>query len=353
MRLLVYVPLLTPRIKYIFNFIFKDVLKAELEFSQDLAGFMSADVPKFCYAGQAIGGALFFKSVPLLTSQGISRQEIRVTTFGDTKVPFATTGGVLPFDVFAASFYLLSRYEEYLPYVPEKNGGYPARLSLQYRLGTLQTPLIDEWAMFLKNILLKHFPQLRFGKKHFSFKPAYSFHHNASHKDGKISKALEKVKTLIGLRRLEKGQEQQLEAVNQLITEMNRNGLVGNPEFLFPDNMKSTNIEETLTIPKSYLRLAMKNIYQDYNMYYADTPGFRAGTCSPFFWYDLQIEQQTKLKVYPIAFTDHILRFKKKTDDLLVQLKEVMDHVKLVDGSFYSLWHPASQTQPQPQPHIL
>lgn len=341
MRLLVYTPLITPRIKYIFNFIFKDILRTDLEISQDLSAYLRANGPKFCYGRQPVDQNLFFRSSGLLTDQKIAVQRIGTTSFGDQKVPFPVEGGQLPFDIFAASFYFLTRYEEYLPFDDRKGPDYRAQLSLQHKLGLLQVPVIDEWALILKNILLKNFPSMTFGKRDFSFRPAYA---PELRFDNRLKKALHFMNSLIRQRLQRKHYEQQILGIHSLMEELNKNGVFGLPEFLSPATTelsalkRTPNWEEKLKIPKSYLRLATKNIDQDYSMYYPDTPGFRAGTCSPFYWYDLQIEKQSQLKIYPIALTDQGLRSLRTRKDLLLQLNELMNHVKLVNGSFYSLW---------------
>jgi hypothetical protein len=344
MRLLVYTPLITPRIKYIFNFIFKDILRADLDISQNLSEFISAGGPKLCYGQQPVGQSLFFKSSGLLTDQKIAVQRIGITSFGDQKVPFPVAGGRLPFDIFAASFYFLTRYEEYLPFDDRKGPNYHAQLSLQHKLGLLRVPVIDEWALILKNILLKNFPSMSFGRKDFSFRPAYSPELKSRATGSGLRKALHFMNSLVRKKLQRKHYAQQINGIHSLMMEMNKNGVSSRPEFLrtdladIPVSEKSSNWEEKLKIPKSYLRLTIKNINQDYSMYYPDTPGFRAGTCSPFYWYDLQIEKQSQLKIYPIALTDKGLRSGKPNKDLLLQLNELMDHVKLVNGSFYSLW---------------
>ena len=58
---------------------------------------------------------------------------------------FFQTGGDLPFDVFAASFYLISRYEEYLPHEKDMYGRYAHENSLAYKERFLQLPLINIW----------------------------------------------------------------------------------------------------------------------------------------------------------------------------------------------------------------
>ncbi len=46
---------------------------------------------------------------------------------------FFETSGDFPFDIFAASFYLLSRYEEYLPHEKDMYGRYAHTNSLAFR----------------------------------------------------------------------------------------------------------------------------------------------------------------------------------------------------------------------------
>ena len=339
MKLQVYAPLISPRIKYIFNFMFTGVLGLELEYPKSLAEFVRAEGPKLCYGKSPAGNALFFKSAGLLTEHSIKRQKIKTTTFGENQVPFAVEGSTLPFDPFAASFYFLSRYEEYLPFDDRKGKGFRPKLSLQHKLGLLETPVIDEWAIILKNILYHHFPLLKFPRRDFSFKVAYSLNPEHPLLVRPMKKAFNFMNQMIKEQFGGKRKEEQMTRIRQLIQEMEKDGHAAPPEFLLPNTQQRSNWQEQLNLPKSYIRLSAKNVDRDYSMYYPDTPGFRAGTCSPFFWYDLQMEKQSQLKIFPFAVSYAGIASGKKTNkDPLLLLKELMDHVKYVDGSFYSLW---------------
>lgn len=340
MKLLVYAPLITPRIKYIFNFIFKEILGVELEYGKSLEEFIAAEVPKFCYGKHPISNTLFFKSSGLLTDRGIKRQKIKTTVFGEHQVPFAVEGGILSFDPFAASFYFLSRYEEYLPFDDPKGRGFMAKFSLQYKLGLLQVPIIDEWAIILKNIIHHQFPILKFPKRDFCFKVAYSLSPELRSAGHPIKKAIAYMSHFVKKKFQGKIKDQQMISIRQLIEKMQKNGHAAPPELLSPKSQQHTNWQESVSIPKSYIQLSARNISQDYSMYYSDTPGFRAGTCSPFFWYDLQLEKQSKLRIFPFAVSYAAITNGKQTNkDPLLLLEELMDQVKFVDGSFYSLWH--------------
>jgi hypothetical protein len=78
----------------------------------------------------------------------------------------------LPFDLFSALFFLLSRYEEYLPYRPDKHGRYPATESFLYKTGNLERPLADEWVQAFRNLLQQTF-QIQLPEKAFVFLPTY------------------------------------------------------------------------------------------------------------------------------------------------------------------------------------
>jgi hypothetical protein len=72
-----------------------------------------------------------------------------------------------PFDVFAAAFFLISRYEEYLPHEADAHGRYMASSSLAFRNGFLDRPVIDLWAWELAKSLLRKFQTLTFRRKEF------------------------------------------------------------------------------------------------------------------------------------------------------------------------------------------
>jgi hypothetical protein len=64
------------------------------------------------------------------------------------------------FDVFSASFYLVSRYEEYLPFVKDIHQRFQAENSLAYKHDFLQKPLINIWAKSLMQKIKQKHPDL-------------------------------------------------------------------------------------------------------------------------------------------------------------------------------------------------
>ncbi len=96
-----------------------------------------------------------------------------------------------------------------------------------------------------------------------------------------------------------------------------------------------------LDLPTTYRNLLQAGISDDYTMGFADGIGFRAGTCSPFFFFDLKKGLVTDLKVFPLTIMDGTLMsyLKLPKEEAIVQLKRLVDSCYRVGGTFTSLWH--------------
>ena len=57
-------------------------------------------------------------------------------------------------------------------------------------------------------------------------------------------------------------------------------------------------------LPETYNSLIEAGITEDYSMGFSGLPGFRAGTCKPFYFYDLKNEKSTGLKIFPITLME-------------------------------------------------
>ena len=80
-------------------------------------------------------------------------------------------------------------------------------------------------------------------------------------------------------------------------------------------------------------------IYNDYTMGYIDAIGFRAGTCTPFLFYDLDYEIQTPLKIHSFQFLDHSLLKVNSLLDKQELISKIINEVKAVNGTFIPLLH--------------
>jgi len=102
-----------------------------------------------------------------------------------------------------------------------------------------------------------------------------------------------------------------------------------------------------LRFPDTFAHLVENEIIHDYTMGYADYPGFRAGTCSEYPFYNLQNETLTKLIIHPFTVMDATLnKYRNESPEQAIKsIKVLMDEVREVDGTFISLWHNESLSE--------
>lgn len=90
---------------------------------------------------------------PILNEDNIYAQRIRVSR-GEEDLPYFFASydfkGDYYFDLFALVFYMVSRYEEYLRFVPDEFGRFRSSQSLAYRNNFLKVPIADKWILHLK-----------------------------------------------------------------------------------------------------------------------------------------------------------------------------------------------------------
>ncbi len=176
--LLIYTQKVTPRITYAFKHICTRVLGIDIKFTSKIEEFIAYDSMKFSYGKKRLGNEMFFQNVELLLEQGFSDVEIKVQKWNNTKCFFSVSeNSDLPFDIFAASFYLLSRYEEYLPHVKDSFGRFPALESLASKEGFLDSPVIDIWIQNFSNLLFTKFPDISLTERKYQSSSLISVSH--------------------------------------------------------------------------------------------------------------------------------------------------------------------------------
>jgi hypothetical protein len=135
--------------------------------------------PKVIYAREPIAGGLFIESSGLLFEEKIVLQETKTSKYEDVPVLFNSVNPLtsLPFDIFAASFYLVSRYEEYLPHLRDRYGRFPYTESIAWKECFLDIPVIHKWAEMFGELLLKNFPGLILRFPEYKYIPTIDIDH--------------------------------------------------------------------------------------------------------------------------------------------------------------------------------
>jgi hypothetical protein len=172
--MLLYSSHITSRLRYIVGFISKELFDEPILLTSDKAEYTrSPQAARLNYSETSLSEDDFFvRSTPLLFQSGIEPQEIGCFELNYHKAFFETEGD-FPFDIFAASFYLLSRYEEYLPHTKDEYGRYAHTESIAYREGFLNIPLVNIWLQEFKGALSRKYPTLIFRYSSFKFIPTY------------------------------------------------------------------------------------------------------------------------------------------------------------------------------------
>ncbi len=170
----------TERVKYTAEFIFQRLLGLKVTYVSDKDKMLTSHRPSINYSTQAISSKeIFIPAHPLLSQENITKQEIHIKKGMSLPYFFELdiNGSDLPFDLFSMTFYLLSRYEEYLPFEKDQHGRFSAFQSIAFQGGFLKLPLIDLWVQKLKKILEHKFPELEFQKDNYYFQPSYDIDH--------------------------------------------------------------------------------------------------------------------------------------------------------------------------------
>lgn len=167
--LLIYTNHTTTRLQYIVNTLFGN----EGKLTDSLEIFLQYEGAKINYSDNRFGDDLFWiRPYGLLSEEGITQQNTACFEWKGWQVFFKTTGDI-PFDIFSASFYLVSRYEEYLVHKLDEYDRYAYTNSLAYKENFLHLPLVNLWMKELVKILQQKYNSTPVSGSSFTFLPTY------------------------------------------------------------------------------------------------------------------------------------------------------------------------------------
>lgn len=407
--MLLYSSHITSRLRYIVGFISKELFDEAIILTTDKEAYARYPGGRLNYSDEAFRDDDFFiRSTPLLFETGLAPQPIECFELNYHKAFFGTEGD-FPFDIFAASFYLLSRYEEYLPHEKDEYGRYAHKGSLAYREGFLNMPLVNIWLQELKSALSRKYPTLAFRYPSFKFIPtydidmAYSYLHKGWKRNigglfrsaikGEWGLAAERVGVLwrkqtdpfdayewldslhlycrmkacyfflVAARQV--GVDKNISLSGTTMQELVRYHAAGYKVGVHP-SWQSGDQEALLreeiewmecmteqpitrsrqhyirfTLPHTYRNLLKYGIQQDFSMGYGSINGFRASVASSFYWYDLERETATDLRLFPFCFMDANAFFEQKytAGQAMNELMHYYRMIRKVNGLMVTIWH--------------
>ena len=407
--ILVYTERATSRINYALNLIFRDILQTRFEVTHDLQEYLDHLGAKIFYGHQFPAEGLFIQSSNLLFESGIIEQELNMIPFEDGKALFGTSKKChLGFDIFAASFYMACRYEEYLPHKRDEHDRFEAKESIATQYHFLEKPVVNIWCEALWNLLLKKYPSLVRKERKFEFITTIDIDNAFAYKEKGFVRGLagivadlvtfdfsqlqERLKVLFGrMKDPYDTYDYQLETIKKhdlnviyfflmgdygvndknipvenmhfqsLIKQIADYAEVGiHPSYGSNNNFhrleKELNrlspiIKKDVTqsrqhflrlkFPETYRNLIDLDVLNDYTMGYANHYGFRAGLCTSYYFYDIDLEVETRLKVHPFSIMEGTLKYYLSVgpEEALPHFEKIINEVKKVNGTFISLWH--------------
>lgn len=149
---------ITNRLNYVLEWVFKEQLQVDYRILSDKTEWQRSEGLKINYSEEFLPDAeLWIKPQGLLEKQGfIAPQSLNIQRWKRITVLFYNQPGApVPFDLFAAIFYLISRYEEYLPFKPDKHGRFPESASVASQYHFLPSPVIDQWLFHFRELLIR------------------------------------------------------------------------------------------------------------------------------------------------------------------------------------------------------
>lgn len=393
----------SPRLSYIAEFAGRQCIGEPFRVTQNAEEYRNSAFPKINYSDRALqDGEIWIRPNGLLFENSIKQQAIHCSELDGLKIFFQNEGSP-GFDVFAASFFLISRYEEYLPHVKDEYGRYGHVNSIAYKNGFLDQPLVNKWMGLLRKKLGTEDPD------RFEFLPTYdideawSYRHKpwfrnmgGMYRDllkgdrervrlrnnvraGKRQDPYDSFEWLYALHekfilkplyfflvaeangKYDKNIPPSNEAMMDLIKNISSRYEIGvHPSWQSGDRSELLKKEISLlqqitgknisvsrqhflrfNLPEGYRRLIDAGIKEDHSMGYGTINGFRASVSSSFYWYDLERDQVADLFVHPFCFMDANSYYEQRQtpQQTSQELLKYLHEVRSVNGRMITLWH--------------
>ena len=404
--LLIYTHKITPRFSYTMKQVFTRILGIDIIFTTKVEDFIKHTGPKITYSKQPLQNEFFIRSNELLFVHGINDLQITVEDWEGTPCFFRTNDpSVLPYDIFSASFYLLTRYEEYLPYLKDTHGRFPPLESVASINSFLKLPVVDIWAYRLLDKLKERFPTIVSKKRKYQHTSiidvtsSHCFAHRGPMRSlagllydlgaFKFKRVVQRTSVWLKIKQdpynnyaglIEIQKKYQIKSIfffqfanystyDKNVSPENNNfkyliksvadySLVSlaasyssfrDIELLKEEKKRLSNVVNRpinysrmrynrVDIPYTYRNLVEAEFTDDYTMGYSHEMGFRAGTCTPFYFYDVVMEEKQPIKIHPFAVHDYALLNSNSEDEALEKIRIYYDQVKKVNGHFVTIF---------------
>ncbi len=402
-KFIIYAAFTSNRLTYVLDFIFNEVLGVEYILTNAETEYLSSPYFRINYSHKNLISDLHIGSSGLLYETEIVEKEIYCTKWNELPIFFQTQESEIPFDFFSAVFYLLSRYEEYLPHELDSYFRFPHVQSIAFQNNFLNLPLIDLWIEALKKRMFLKNQSVQFKENKFQILPtydidiAYSFKGKglgrniagtlkdilkfnfknislrlnvlfANHKDPYDSfDFLDKIHEQFSLKPIyffllsegsqyDKNIDCHSTLMKELISTIQSKYEIGiHPSWKSHERYEVLQKETLLlnkvtksrqhyirfALPETYRNLVNVGITDDYSMGYGSINGFRASTSRSFNWFDVEKNEVSHLRLHPFCFMECNSFFEQKytAEKASEELLHYVKVIKEVNGNLITIWH--------------
>ncbi len=387
--MLVYSQKFSNRLYYIVRTLLYESLGVEFNITQDGGEFVAYNGPKINYSSNSNLGGLQIVPHSILFDHGIRDYHLEVLQHNKLeRIFFKNNDSSIPFDLFGASFWLISRYEEYLPFKSDKHGRFQYSSSLAYQYDFLDKPLVNLWLFYLRDELKAHFPKMTFKQRTYNFistidvDNAYKYKYKGFVRtvagivgDGSFKKIKQRFKIILNLVKdpfdsydflIHTHKENKTESIfffllgdygpndkNHSASDLRFQSLIKHvadyssvglhPSYGSNASLRQLKVElaristithrtinksrqhfSVLRFPKTYLDLLQAGIEFDYSMGYTNKNGFRASYCYPYKWYMLETESVSPLQIHPFCVSENTLLH--EAEELKTEMESQVNH---------------------------
>ncbi|WP_456420942.1 polysaccharide deacetylase family protein [Lutibacter sp.] len=168
--ILVYCNHISNRLTYTLNVIFKYILKIEYCIVDIDTFNKSTNQTKLNYSHLQLKNCISIRPHSLLFETSITPQQITINWVENIPFFFKTSdNSSFKYDILASSFFMVSRYEEYLPTNLDIHNRFKAKNSVAFKNKFLEIPTVNLWSLELKKEILKKQPNFIFPKLKYEF----------------------------------------------------------------------------------------------------------------------------------------------------------------------------------------
>ncbi|MCU0421275.1 MAG: polysaccharide deacetylase family protein [Bacteroidia bacterium] len=373
---LIFTDKLSIRLEYIVQEIFERRMGLSCAITNQANEFESFSGVKFNYSANPFLNAIQIPVSSLLFEEHIRdnfKPKLEIHKDWEALLLFdeVNTSDEIPFDVLAASFYCLSRYEEYQPFISDQHGRFTSSQSVIHAHPFLfQIPLIEHWCERMVSLILSKGYEVGSTPATYSFIPTIDIdfvfrYHGLSWVKwiakwlkniikGELAEAIIQIKsrfdatkdpyhvfnTLVDLHphlffllvrgntNFDKNVSMNNKSVRALVAWINTAQHLGiHPSYytmtsrqqmekeleiihqMVPNKIyKSRQHFLRVKFPDTFEQLSALSIREDYSLGYAEQPGFRASTCKPFTFFNLKKNQASELILHSTVVMDVTLK---------------------------------------------